>query len=88
VTHLFVLQWHACSSCKCYALALSTEALHSVSLQPADQGSPCCSELFLLLLRYAPESRVNEIRKRCGIKPGKLRSQHKGIRTQGVTRAW
>lgn len=44
--------------------------------------------LVAIALRYAPESKVNEIRKRCGIKPSKMRSQHKGIRAQGVTRAW
>jgi DNA-directed RNA polymerase specialized sigma24 family protein len=41
--------------------------------------------LIAVALRYAPQAKVAEIQKRCGIKPHKLRV-HKGIRTRGIAK--
>lgn len=41
--------------------------------------------LIAVALRYAPQSKVAEIQKRCGVKAHKLRV-HKGIRTRGVAK--
>jgi len=43
------------------------------------------SHLIAVALRYAPQSKVAEIQKRCGLKPTKLRV-HKGIRTRGAAK--
>lgn len=42
---------------------------------------------LLCLHRYAPQDKVAEIQKRCGLKPHKLRL-HKGIRTRGAAKGF
>lgn len=48
-----------------------------------DHGSEISSSLAVPAHRYAPQDKVAEIQKRCGLKPHKLRL-HKGIRTRGA----
>jgi DNA-directed RNA polymerase specialized sigma24 family protein len=43
--------------------------------------------LIAVALRYAPQAKVAEIQKRCGIKPHKLRV-HKGIRARGIAKGF